>query len=432
MLAGQQYATKGTLVDTAELIASALAEGAAACRRRTIRTGVPGALSHLWALVAARLPAAQRDRVTLAERDPGDVALLAEALRLSGADTDQAVIAAARRLIDLLHPRGQGGAADGGRSRESGRPGPGRIAEVPEPSGQRDFLYRGWVAGSPARDAAPAAGTPRATYGHRTGRTGMGTGAAGVGRRPVPDRVIVIDGCAGIQAGTGNYQVSVYRVTLPPAALKSPRDLAERLLDPRTPWAGDLFSHDARLRPPAPPSRDPDYSGIVQGPRGDTLVIVRHSRGVQVGDGNVQHNKFQIRVPDVSVHMDDLAMTAKRQQAVSRLRADPGDKAAARSLAEDVAAAAAGSLHADLTARVEREFGDPYIWGWSGKLSDRTGVQVGELGQARVEIDMPVPKFDVDALAREFGSAARRTTPTRPRRPPDPGREGPGAGRAGR
>ena len=63
--------------------------------------------------------------------------------------------------------------------------------------------------------------------------------------------------------------------------------------------------------------------GITASPYGDTVVIVRNSRGVQVGDHNVQHNLFRIRVTDITVNADRLGMTAQREALISRLRENP-------------------------------------------------------------------------------------------------------------
>jgi hypothetical protein len=173
--------------------------------------------------------------------------------------------------------------------------------------------------------------------------------------------VILIERCSGVQVGQDNDQYSAYQVTLPDAALQPGQVLADRLLSPDAPWSRDLFSRDARPDLGGVPGHGSRSAsrGIVAGPEGDTLVIVRNSRGVQVGDHNVQRNQFRIRVTDVRVQASRLGLTPAREEPISRLRENPRDQAAARSLAEDIARVASTDLVADLTARVTLDPGHP-------------------------------------------------------------------------
>jgi hypothetical protein len=204
--------------------------------------------------------------------------------------------------------------------------------------------------------------------------------------------------------GRDNDQFSAYRVTLPKAAFGSGEGLAERLLSPDAPWSRDVFSHNSRLDLGGPAGRGfgSTSSGIIEGPGGDTLVIVRNSRGVQVGDDNVQRNQFRIRVSDVTVRADRLSMTRSREASISRLRENPGDRAAARRLAGDLTRAASTDLVVDLTARVREVVGHPQVDRWSGEVRDRTGIQVGGPGRARVRVHVTVSKFDSCALERQI------------------------------
>jgi hypothetical protein len=316
---------------------------------------------------------------------------------------------------------------------------------------------------SPSRDATPIARNARpGPLTRRAGSPGSGSltrstpanvegpscsAPASLRQAPMPgrpssvsppgglERVILIEGCSGVQAGRDNDQYSTYRVSLPTAALQSSQALADQLLRRDVPWSHDVFGHDAR----------PAFGGsaggfgassqsLVAGPDGDTLVIVRNSRGVQVGNHNVQHNEFRIRVADVTVRASGLGMTPIRGDAISRLRANPGDGGAARALAEDVARAARTELTVELTAKLARDVGRPQV-GWPAAVHDRTGIQAGDHNKARVTIKVTVSRLDTQKLEHQFRRSAEKLTraPARPQvtvsRPAPPGitRDGPAA-----
>ena len=226
-----------------------------------------------------------------------------------------------------------------------------------------------------------------------------------------PDRVILIERSRGVQVGRNNDQFSVYQVTLPSTAFRSGHALANRLMSPDTPWSRDLFRHDAR----------PDFGratggtsgsssgGVIQGPRGDTLIIVRNSSGVQIGDHGTQRNEFRIRVSDGTVRADGLAMNRERQARITRLRENPRDQAAARWLARDVGRVAQDALRADITARVNAVVDRPQINRWSGRVYSRMGAQVGgPHNRVRQEIDVVVSRFDTRGLERQILNRAAR------------------------
>lgn len=255
---------------------------------------------------------------------------------------------------------------------------------------------------------------------------------------PPPDglkRVILIERCSGVQVGRDNDQYSTYRVSLPTAALESSQVLADQLLRRDVPWSRDVFGHDAQpaLGGPVGGFGASSHS-LVAGPDGDTLVIVRNSRGVQVGNHNVQHNEFRIRVTDVTVRASGLGMTPARGDAISRLRADPGDRGAARALAEDVAGAASTRLTVDLTAKLARDVGRPQV-GWPAAVRDRTGIQAGDHSRARVTIKVTVSRLETQKLEHQFRRSAERLARVRAKpqetvpRPAPPGitRDGPAA-----
>jgi len=224
-------------------------------------------------------------------------------------------------------------------------------------------------------------------------------------------RVIELDRCAGVQIGRENDQSSAYRVTLPRAAFRSPQALAETLLSRDAPWSRDRFIHDARPDPRSVAGRGyrSSSSGIIEDPHGDTLVIVRDSRGVQIGNRNRQRNEFRIRISDTAVRADRVGMTRERERCISRLLEDPRDRTAARCLAEDLERAARTELMADLTGRVRDLVGRPEISRWSGKFRNLVGRQIGgPRNRARVQVDVRVSKFDTRALERHLQEAAAR------------------------
>ena len=226
-----------------------------------------------------------------------------------------------------------------------------------------------------------------------------------------PDRTILIEHSSGVQVGKNNDQVSIYRVTLPRASFASADRLAGALLRQDAPWACDVFTHDGRPDLTRATSGGPDASssGIVESPWGDTLVIVRDSRGVQIGNRNFQRNEFQIRVSDTVVRPGRIGTTRERQDCISRLRRDPGDGTAARRLAENLGRAARSELAADLTVRVRQTAGDPKILRRSGEFRRLTGRQIGGPGNhARIRVHVTVQKFDTRVLARRLQVAAKR------------------------
>lgn len=236
----------------------------------------------------------------------------------------------------------------------------------------------------------------------------------------VPARVILIEQSMGVQVGSDNDQVSVYRVRLPRASFGSAKRLAKRLLRPDAPWSRDDFSHDAR--PALPAMRGAGHGtssrSIIKSLWRDTLVIVRNSQGVQVGQRNKQRNKFPVRVRAVTVHVDTLDKTSRRLEWISRLHADPGDRDAARLLAEDLGQAARGRLQADLTTRVTQLAGNPQVHRWAGRFRRLVGRQIGHGNRARVQVDVITEKFDTRALQRSLRDVAERHQP--PPREPSP------------
>ena len=408
-------------MEPVKLIIAALTAGATGSAESAAPTALRDAYQRLKRLVAVRFTGNEAAEAALAGHEANSEAWRAAleiALRDTGADTDPAVIDAAQRLMALC---GNAGSIVGEYLLTRDRRVAGPPVDPGPPVARRPSLGRA-ASGPPVDPGPPVARRPslgRAASGPPVDpgppvarRPSLGRAASGPPVEPetgVRDRVILIERCSGIQVGRDNDQYSAYRVTLPTAALQSGQALADRLLSSDTPWSRDVFSHGAR----------PDLgvasngfgvgtSRIVAGPSGDTLVIVRNSRGVQVGDHNVQRNQFRIRVADVSVQANRLGATSARTTAISRLRDDPGDRAAARSLAEDVARAARRDLVVDLTAQVTRDVGHPHINRSSGEFHGLTGRQIGGSNRARVTVQVSVHRMDSRALQRQILKRAER------------------------
>jgi hypothetical protein len=238
-----------------------------------------------------------------------------------------------------------------------------------------------------------------------------------------PAPVILIERCSGVQVGDDNDQYSVYKVTLPTVAIQSGQALAEQLLGGEAPWSDDLFSHDApQVRYRTPGSGYGTASRrVIAGPDGNTLVIVRNCSAVQVGDHNSQHNQFRIRVAGLTVHADQASMSPQRAALISRLRENPGDHAAARSLAEDVTRSASIDITATLTQEVTRAVSTPQIDRQPGRVHDRTGIQIGGSSRATTTVEVTISKWDSAALEHQIlKSAASLDELTRREREPDP------------
>jgi hypothetical protein len=226
--------------------------------------------------------------------------------------------------------------------------------------------------------------------------------------------VILIERCSEVQVGRDNDQYHAFRYTLPAAAIKSGQALAEDLLQPGTPWARDVFSYDIALEQVRALShgRGNPVSGSLPAAGGEILVIVRNSSNVQVGDHNVQHNEFRIRVPPVTVQACQLRATPEREQAIAQLREDPYDQKAAHELAQDIARAARDELVVDLTAKVTVALGDRKIEGFPASVCDRAGYSLGENNRVHMTVEVTAVRvFNTQALEKQFLRAAELGNP---------------------
>ena len=221
-------------------------------------------------------------------------------------------------------------------------------------------------------------------------------------------RVVLIDGCSGIQYGQGNVQYSVYRASLPSVALESSAEMARHLLSDGRQWSRDVFAHNAQASFAGLAGTGRSFGAATEALAGDTLVIVRNSRGVQVGDGNTQHNNFQIRITNVAVKAVQAGPAGASPAAVDQLCQHPS-QAAAEAVAGQIAHAARDHLVLDLTAQVTREIGSPVISGQPAEIRGRTGVQAGGSARAHVTVVVEVTNMNVSRLTRDLLTEARRT-----------------------
>jgi hypothetical protein len=219
----------------------------------------------------------------------------------------------------------------------------------------------------------------------------------------VVKRVVYIDRSSGVQYGQGNDQYTLLRISLPDAALKSSAALAWHLLGKDTQCSRYVFSHDgyASFTGQAGTGGFFLFEDVTEELTGDTLVIIRNSRGIQVGDGNTQYNEFRTRAHQVTITIVEVGQTPEIRAAVGQLRQRPSWKAA-ELLANLVANAAMDQLIFDLTAQVTRELGDPVIRGNPAEIDGVIAAQAG--GSARsyrtvkVEGDVNVDRLTKDLL----------------------------------
>lgn len=219
-----------------------------------------------------------------------------------------------------------------------------------------------------------------------------------------PTRVILIDGCSGAQVGDHNEQYSTYWIDSAKLSVDSPKNLAERLFAEDLPVAADIFD----LADPPDLDRDVEASSgrqsgeVRTGKRGETLVVVRNSSGIQVGNHNTQHNEFTFTMHDIRVRADQLEASSARSQAIEQLRRDPRNREAARRLAQDVARAADAQARQAITARVEtaeRQLTD--------SATNRSGIQVsGQSNRTRARCKIKIAESGTRGLEREILSQA--------------------------
>jgi hypothetical protein len=293
-------------------------------------------------------------------------------------------------------------ADDAGQPEASEEEASAQPPQEPESSGNGPAAGSTPVPGRPPRREAPVPG-PQMPAGPRAQRPAGGLA-----------RVILIERSMGVQVGRDNDQVSVYLATLPPGFIRvrpeAGRDAAEpgcplvtRCFQPRRP--AEPPRHEARRARRLFQRHHREPSGRHAGHRPE---LARRA----VGERNVQRNEFTVRVRAVAVHADTFGMTPGRLVWISRLRANPGDRATARLLAEDLGRAARDRLQADLTARVRQLAGNPRIRRWAGRFRRLVGRQIGGHGnRARVQVDIRTGAVDTRALQRSLRAAAERHQP---------------------
>jgi hypothetical protein len=229
-----------------------------------------------------------------------------------------------------------------------------------------------------------------------------------------PRRVVVIDRCDGAQVGRDSVQYSVYRVSLAAPKLELNSSLVRDLFEHRSRWWREAFSHDARL-PTASRARSrrllASFHRIAQG---DTLIIVRQSRGVQIGRGVRQANEFRLYAEDYTIRADRLAPDIRTRAAIERLRANPRDSTAARDLADVIIRDARRSMTVQMDRQLRGDLRRSQINNWSCRVHDRTGVQVGGPGNRQyVQREVEPPRIDRGRVQRQLQQQARLYARTR-------------------
>lgn len=246
-------------------------------------------------------------------------------------------------------------------------------------------------------------GRVRNAFTHRFGR-----GSAS------PRRVVVIDRCDGAQVGRDNIQYSAYRIRIAAPKLELGRSLVRDLFERRSRWWREAFSHDARLPRTSQARSHGLRSSFHRMAQGDTLVIVRRSRGTQIGRGVAQANKFQLYAEDYTIRARQLAPDSRSREAIERLHADPRDSVAARVLADRIIRDARQYMTVQMDRQLRGRVRRSQINSWSCHVRDTTGVQVGGPGNRQyVQREIVPPRIDRGRVQREVQQQARRYARTR-------------------
>lgn len=411
-------------MDPASLILDALATGAARGASEAATDAVSVQYAKLKRLLASWFSGKRSAEVALSEHaaDPGIWrAPLEKELVATGASADESIIVAAQDLMALIDQagaqagryqvdaRGSHGVQIGDRNRQFNvyRDGGHRLMPYWEP------LVRAFAWAKRFKEAYEYLGDIRRFLLSSSWERRSWRGSGGLGRSP--RRVILLEQCDGVQVGRDNAQYSAFLVGLPRSVLQPSNDLAERLLRLDARRTRDVFSHRARLREGHSTNRfgfAPER--FFWHPGEDTLVLIRRSRGVQVGEANVQRNEFRIWVDDFRVRADQAAFSIRRRELVAKLLADPRDRAAARGLAEDVARSAHATLVRDVTDRIRERTNPRRIKRAYRRFRNLTGRQIGGPGnRAREDVDVRVGRIDTDALTRKISAEAEHVRASR-------------------
>jgi hypothetical protein len=242
--------------------------------------------------------------------------------------------------------------------------------------------------------------------------------------------LVVIDTCDGIQVGRDNVQKNKFTYKLIDPTVEISKSLVRNLLEGKESGT-DSFSTDA---PVSLPQRRSSADGLADcftggykqalaSSGGDqVLVVVRHSRGVQVGNDGLQLNHFRTDLNSCSVRVERLASNWKRQDAIDRLRSNPEDSEAAGMLVRDIVKEATRALRSDVRDKVKKLTERPLIEGFSAVLREEIARSVGERSRIKTTSDVTATGSrasgaDVLDAAREAQKRTARPGPDTRSRP---------------
>jgi hypothetical protein len=120
-----------------------------------------------------------------------------------------------------------------------------------------------------------------------------------------------------------------------------------------------------------------------------------------------------IRVTDVTVGAARLSAAGIRKEMIERVKQNPADRAAARSLAGQVAAAAQRYLELDVRAQVIREAGHATINFWPSVVRSHTGRQIGGSSERHIRVRVRVPRPDARRLTADLYETQDRIAASR-------------------
>lgn len=223
-------------------------------------------------------------------------------------------------------------------------------------------------------------------------------------------------GTDGAQVGRDNVQYSVYRVSLAPPKLELGRSLVRDLFEHRSRWWREAFSHDAHLPRASKVRSHRLFASFYRIGQGDTLIIVRRSRGTQIGRGVTQANKFRLYAEDYTIRAGRLVPDSRSREAIERLRADPYDSMAARDLAEVIIRDARQNMTVQMDRQLKGDLQRSQINSWSCRVHDRSGVQVDGPGNHQyVQREVAPPRIDRGRVQRQLQQQARQYSQSRDR-----------------
>jgi hypothetical protein len=240
-------------------------------------------------------------------------------------------------------------------------------------------------------------------------------------------RTVLIERCDGTQIGERNVQYNFHRVELTdPRVELSDRfvrelldqlDLMERTDRQANRASGSAFRDARGPRIDQASSGRPRASGRQSFPdeRGNTLIIIKDSRGTQTGRGATQVNNYSRRVTEYKIIADRLDPTPRQLRAMRRLRDNPRDSRAIRELAEEISERAERYMKVRVERELARDIGSPrqLTWQWcdrNGQCSvrDERSCQIGAGNRSYTEQEVRPPIIDRTPMKREIREIARR------------------------